>query len=145
MLSGRKHVETWNAAFATILNVLLAIVLVPRYGLTGAALATTAAFCLLNVLRLWQVRRIVGLRTFRPYFLRFAVSAGAGLGAHGALQWAGLFQGADALSLFLRIAVALAADALALWTIGLVPKDKDMLRSTLLSMGRRGLRSPRLP
>lgn len=146
MLSGRQTVETWNAASVTALNVLLAIALVPRFGLTGAALATTSAFVVLNVLRLWEVRRLVRLRTFRPYFLRvFAVSASAGVGAHAILHLAGILQGQDALSLVLRVGAALAVHALALWALGLDRKDKDLLLSMLNSPVRRGLPRDKLP
>lgn len=139
MLSGRQTVETWNAASVTTLNVLLAIVLVPRLGLTGAALASTASYILLNILRLFEVRRLMRLRTFRPYFLWiFAVSAAAVPGAHAVLQLAELLQSQDVLSLALRIAAALAVHALALWTIGLDRKDKDLLRTALTSLSRRG-------
>ncbi len=143
MLSGRKSVETRNAAFATILNLILASVLVPRFGLAGAASATAFSFAVLNVLRIWEVRYLVGLRTFRRYFVRVvAVSAGAPLGSFVAMQQLGVLQGRDAGSIAARIAVMAAFYVSMLWTIGLDRRDRNMLRGLVPFVGRPGARPP---
>jgi O-antigen/teichoic acid export membrane protein len=135
LLSGRKSVETRNAAFAALLNIVLAIALVPRFGLTGAAFAVTFSFLLLNILRIWEVHYLMGLRTFRPYFVRIVgVSAGAGLGAFSALRLLGILQGRDAVSLALRFATMAVMHVVVLWTIGLNGHDKNVLRALLRSL-----------
>lgn len=141
MLIGRKSVETWNAAFAAALNLVLTIVLVPRFSLAGAAFATAFSIFLLNMARVWELRYLVGLRTFRPYFVRIvAVSAGAGLGAFAVLQSLGILQGRDALSVALRIALMAVLNALVLWTLGLNGHDKDTLRALVRSLSGRASR-----
>ena len=134
MLSGRKSVETANAAIATFTNILLCVILIPRLGLLGAALATGVAFFLLNVLRIWQVRHLIGLRTFRPHFLRVvATSVGAGLAAFAALHSAGIAQGPGVAALGLRIALMLAIQAALMRIVGLNKQDKNALKTMLRS------------
>ncbi len=129
LLTGRKSVETWNAGLATILHLLLAIVLIPRFGLSGAAFATTFCFFLLNASRVWELRHFMGLRTFRPYFLRvFAIAIAAALGAFVALQRLGILQGRDMLSVVSRIVVMGVLYVSVLWMFGLNNHDKNMLR-----------------
>lgn len=139
MLSGRRTVETWNAALTTTSNIVLAIVLIPRFGLAGAAAAATFSFILLNVARILEARHLMGLRTFRPYFLRIiAISAGSGTATFYGLELAGIAQGGDVFSVALRIAAALAVHAAALWTLGLNAQDKGVLGSLLRSLAQRG-------
>jgi O-antigen/teichoic acid export membrane protein len=143
MLSGHKSVETWNAAFAAVLNLVLAIVLVPRFGLAGAAFATASSFVLLNVLRVAEARYVVGLRTFRPYFIRIvAVSATGGVSVFVMLQSLGILQGSDGISVAIRIALMLVMHAGILWTVGLNRQDKDMLWALVPSVTGRTVQRP---
>jgi O-antigen/teichoic acid export membrane protein len=57
--SGREMINAWNLIGATVLNILLNLVWIPRYGATGAAWATL--FCevgLITTLSL-QVQKIL--------------------------------------------------------------------------------------
>jgi O-antigen/teichoic acid export membrane protein len=138
MLSGRKTVETRNAAFAAFLNVVLGVVLVPDFGLAGAAFATAFSLTILTVLRIWEVRYTLGLRTFRPYFVRVvAISIFSCTGAFYGLQLLGILQGHDPVSLACRIAAMGIVDALCLWFAGLNRPDKDTLRALIRSISGR--------
>jgi len=129
ILSGRKAVETRSACLTSLLNVALAVLLVPRFGLPGAAFSTIVSLFLLSALRVWEVRRLMGIRTLRPDFLRVvAVSAGAGLGILGAFQLFGILQGTDAVTVVLRIGVMVALHAQIVWMVGLTRDDKQTLR-----------------
>lgn len=133
-----QSTETLNAAFATLTNVVLCVLLVPRFGIAGAAFATATAFFLLNVLRIWEARYMVRLRTFRPYLLRVvAVSAGAALLSFSILRWSGTLQGADAVSILARIVIVGVLQVAAMWSIGLNAKDKDMLVTLATSLSKR--------
>jgi len=47
------------------LNIVLCLILIPRYGLTGAACSTTASLTLVNLVKLAQVRALFGINPFR--------------------------------------------------------------------------------
>lgn len=55
----------------TVLNVLLALLLIPRYAALGAALASAVAFALLLAVRLWHTRRLLA---FPRHTLRLSLS-----------------------------------------------------------------------
>jgi O-antigen/teichoic acid export membrane protein len=136
MLSGRGTLETKNAAIGAVVNVLLAAVLVPAFGLAGAAASTLAGFVLVNALRIWEIRRFVGVRTFRGRFLRVsAVSGGSATLIFAVLQFAGVFQQPDPISLGLRLVVMTVLQVAVLWRFGLSRDDKEavnrLLRSTV--------------
>ena len=136
MLSGRTTLETKNAALGAAVNVIFAIVLVPRFGLEGAALSTVSGFVLVNALRIWEIRQFVQVRTFRPRFLRIsAVSGGSATIIFAGLQFSGVFQGPDPISLGLRLVVMALLQAGVLWRFGLSHADKQavarLIRSTV--------------
>ena len=57
------------------------LILIPRYGITGAACSTTASITLVNLVKLVQVRFLFGINPFRAETLR---ALAAGLVAVGA-------------------------------------------------------------
>jgi len=63
-MSGRPYITMVNNAAVAGLNVAGCLVLIPRYGVTGAACSTTAAITLVNLIKLVQVRLIFGLNPF---------------------------------------------------------------------------------
>jgi O-antigen/teichoic acid export membrane protein len=64
-MSGRPYITLLNNVFVTVLNVCLCLVLIPRYGMTGAAISTAVALVVLNLASLVEVRLIFGLYPFR--------------------------------------------------------------------------------
>ena len=52
---GRSKVLSFNSALAAVVNLLLNVVLIPRFGITGAAIATMASFLLRDGLAAVQV------------------------------------------------------------------------------------------
>lgn len=60
LMSGRSRWSMVNAAVALVTDVALLMVLVPRFGITGAAWAWAAAIVVRNVLPLLQVRMLLG-------------------------------------------------------------------------------------
>ncbi|WP_227375263.1 flippase [Haladaptatus halobius] len=63
-----------NVTVATV-NVVINLVLIPRYSYLGAAVATTVGYLLMNTLYLAQLYCIVGIHPFRGSLLRTAVAA----------------------------------------------------------------------
>ena len=64
-MSGRPYITMLNNAFVTLVNLGLGFALIPRYGMTGAAISAAAALAILNVLNVVEVRLIFGLYPFR--------------------------------------------------------------------------------
>ncbi|MDQ3777922.1 MAG: oligosaccharide flippase family protein, partial [Actinomycetota bacterium] len=79
LMAGGSGWNMFNAAASLATNVALNLVLIPRYGIEGAALAWAASIVLNNVLALAEVRLALG---FHP-FARGYVVAVAALGLFG--------------------------------------------------------------
>ena len=60
MMCGQERVLRNNILFMTVLNVVLNILLVPPFGIIGAALATASSMALMNVISLALVRYKLG-------------------------------------------------------------------------------------
>jgi hypothetical protein len=55
-MSGYEKILRNDIFFVTLLGVSISTVLIPLYGVNGAALSTTIALTVLNLLLLWQTR-----------------------------------------------------------------------------------------
>jgi O-antigen/teichoic acid export membrane protein len=58
---GHQHICALAYALAFVMNVVLCVVLVPRFGGHGAAAATSISLCFETVLLFWIVRQRLGL------------------------------------------------------------------------------------
>jgi O-antigen/teichoic acid export membrane protein len=66
IMAGRTTWNLANTALALVLNVSMNLLLIPRMGLLGAALAWAAAVLATNLIPLLQLRVAFGLHPFRP-------------------------------------------------------------------------------
>ena len=57
-------------AYSTVANVVLCVVLIPPYGMIGAAVAWSVARLLFPALALWRIYRLHGITPFAAHFLR---------------------------------------------------------------------------
>jgi len=64
LMSGRSWLSLANTVAALVVNVGLNLLLIPPYGIVGAAVAWTAAIMVRNVLPLLQIRRSLGMSPF---------------------------------------------------------------------------------
>jgi O-antigen/teichoic acid export membrane protein len=64
-MSGRPKLELYNLTAILVINVLLSFILIPRYGIIGAAYSTLIAFVSLNILRLLEVYYLFKIHPFR--------------------------------------------------------------------------------
>lgn len=132
MLGGMRHHETRNAAWTAAVNVGLCLLLVPPLGTLGAAAATMGGFGLLNLIRMRQARKLLGLATLRPDFVRIAVvSALAPVASLGLLMLGGIVQGPSLWALLGRLMVMSLVQVAALWTLGLSASDKATVTAHL--------------
>jgi len=55
---GKPELNMYTSVFVMILNILLNILLIPKYGMIGASLATSVAYSFNAILRVWLIHRI---------------------------------------------------------------------------------------
>lgn len=124
IMAGRERLVLWNAVPAVAVNLVASVLLIPRFGPMGAALANALAMVFANVLAFVQVRSAIGITPFRAFgigralvasaaaalaiaFLPAGVLAGTGLAG----RWVdGLGAGVLALAVFVGVLAALGVD-----------------------------------
>jgi O-antigen/teichoic acid export membrane protein len=79
-MTGRQKLNLVNSIGLAVLNVILNILLIPRYGIAGAALATSIALGLLNIVRVIEVKMIYGFTPFRWDLYKPALAGAITLG-----------------------------------------------------------------
>lgn len=130
IMVGRTGVDLGVYAASFLLDLVLAVVLVPRFGTEGAAIAQTVTIGLSNTLRVALVWRYVGIQPFDRAYAKLLVPAaaclGAMLGANAILSDAGVI---------VHVAGVGAAGAVGylpvLLLMGLTRAEKDVLRRVL--------------
>lgn len=68
-----KFILSLNVSVA-LLNVILNVVLIPLYGLVGAAIATATAIMLREVIFLWETKRLLKFHYQGKYYLKYITS-----------------------------------------------------------------------
>jgi O-antigen/teichoic acid export membrane protein len=86
-MTGKQVVECLNSLVSVVGNVVLNVILIPRYGIVGSAVATGASLVFMNVVRLFQIYCFIGVtpydrRFLKPLFSSTAAAVGAGLFLH---------------------------------------------------------------
>ena len=131
IMSGRPKLELANTALFTLLKLSLSLVMIPRWGLVGAALSTGISVALLNLTRLVEVYLLLGIH---PYNLKYLKVVGAGLvSALMAFQlkaWGRLHLDPTPSAL-LYPSVMLVSYALILYILGIEPEDKRVAMGLL--------------
>jgi O-antigen/teichoic acid export membrane protein len=69
-MSGRSDLSLLNTILLFIVSIVLDWLLIPSYGLTGAALAGTLALILVNLLRMVQVWLTLRIHPFKWSFVK---------------------------------------------------------------------------
>ncbi|MBI5182943.1 MAG: flippase [Nitrospinae bacterium] len=70
LMSGRSYISLFNDLSVCILNIILNYQLIPRYGLLGAAIATTLSITIVNLLRLIEVFYIWKIHPYSVSYLK---------------------------------------------------------------------------
>lgn len=125
-----------NEVGLAILNVILNVWLIQRFGPIGAALATGLSIALANIIKLIEVYFLLGMT---PYNAAFAKPAIAGAAAAGAGWGIAALASGWALSWLAGLLTVGVAYAAILLLLGLTDEDWEILRPLL---HRLGLSSP---
>ncbi|HEX2064379.1 MAG TPA: polysaccharide biosynthesis C-terminal domain-containing protein, partial [Acidimicrobiales bacterium] len=83
LMGGKSSWNLFNTVVALSSNIALNLILIPRYGGTGAAIAWSSSILFTNLLPLVQVWKFLGMHPFGPGFPKVALAAGAAYGALG--------------------------------------------------------------
>ena len=60
MLSGKEKIEALNIFLTFLFNVIMNIILIPRFGISGAAAATAGSMIIVNILRVLENSNLAG-------------------------------------------------------------------------------------
>jgi len=102
LMAGRSRQSLINTGIALVVNIGANLVLIPPYGIRGAALAWTLSLVVANGLPLWQMWRSLGVHPFGARTVR-TMALAAGVAA--ALVGARALLGPSAAGLALGLAV----------------------------------------
>jgi O-antigen/teichoic acid export membrane protein len=128
IMSGRPRIEFLNNLVIFLLEFVLALVLIPRYGIEGAAVATGLSVSVVNGVRLFEVFQILKMH---PYAKSFWKPIGAGAISFGSLAAFSRLPSASSRPgwlILLAIAFSLVLYALILARLGPTPEDEIILR-----------------
>jgi len=78
-MSGWTRLQFWNSSSVLALQFVVAILLVPRFGYMGAAVANTSAVVVVNLARVVQLRRRLHIHPFSWSLAKPAVASGVAL------------------------------------------------------------------
>ena len=136
LMSGKSLWNLVNTTTSLTVNVVLNVLLIPKYGMTGAAIAWTASIVVNNVapiIEIWVFMRLHPLSLGSPIVALSAVACYGGLGL-AVRHWLGLSAG----TLVLWAISATACYALLLWRFR-EPLHLGIFREALgsRSLGRR--------
>lgn len=80
MMMGKPHINLINSALVIILKVILSIILIPEYGLIGAAVSYGICVAALSLLRLGEVYHFLKIHPYGIDLLKPIASATIGIG-----------------------------------------------------------------
>lgn len=126
LMSGRAYLDLTNNFFAMALNVVLCLVLIPRFGIIGAASANAVATASVNLIRALEVYLIMGVQGYNRSFIKPLV---AGVLA-GTVSYAIFHFSGNTKAWFLMVlAVAFLTSYTGLVAImGFDQEDKEMVK-----------------
>lgn len=75
VMSGHQRYNAANIVAVTAMNVVLNLFLIPRYGLLGAAIATTVSLSLIDAVGLVEVRLLIGIHPYRRAYLKILLAS----------------------------------------------------------------------
>lgn len=132
VISGRQVLETRNALVAAVLNIVLNVMLIPHFGIVGAATATTCSLLVFACLRVSQVRNIFQVVSLRPAMVRTAsLLLGAILGLSVASALTGYSTNDNVAALLGKITLVSIIVTAVLWRFDLNGEERLLLRRGL--------------
>ena len=141
-MTGQLGVLWFDTALRVIINVGLVLLLIPPYGVLGAAAASSLTVVILNIVSLIQVWWILKIQPYRWEMLKPLIAGGAGAmvglllmrvtqaGSGGASSVANFFAAVGLVSAFMVVY------ALALYWLGLTEEDRQVFQAVRAKFSR---------
>lgn len=121
---GETRLQMFDYLGASALNIVLNVLLIPRYPVAGAAVATTLSFLVLNLLYVVQLRQHVGIRPYTRDLPTMAVAITfVGVGARTAT---GYLTETPWITLLIGIVAFIPGYALVLVLFALGPEEREV-------------------
>jgi len=127
LMSGRAYLDLANNLLAVALNVVLCLILIPPYGIIGAAVANGVATASINVIRAVEVYLIMGVQGYNRTFLK-PLLAGAVAGTLSYVIFHYFSGNAGAWLIFVLAAAFLTSYTGLLAIMGFDEEDRAMAR-----------------
>jgi O-antigen/teichoic acid export membrane protein len=133
LMCGRQFLEVSNVVFVTVLNIGLNLFLMPRYGITGAAIAMLLSQAVILVIRLAEVRHVLGLHLYTSSYLKPVVAllpaAIAGLMLHMSIaNRTETFLGSNIVAIVITGITVVLGYIAALYLLGIEDEDLTVWR-----------------
>jgi O-antigen/teichoic acid export membrane protein len=128
-MTGYSRVVLVDSLLLMALSLILNFVLVPRYGILGAALAGSACVVLVNGLKLIQVYRFLHIH---PYSLDLLKPLLAGVVSFAVVLLASIWLGDGLFEIFVLLCVMWLLYLVLLYGLGLAHEDRAVLRAVYL-------------
>jgi O-antigen/teichoic acid export membrane protein len=110
LMSGRSWLSLGNASITLAINVGLDLLLIPEYGILGAAIAHAVSLAVRNIMALVQINRILGMSAFTRQTAAIAVASLACFGVVPAI-----LHLIDAAEVWVVVSLAVGAMAYGTW------------------------------
>jgi O-antigen/teichoic acid export membrane protein len=137
IMAGRTGWDLTVYGLSALLDVIAAIILIPLFGIEGAALAQTITIAASNALRLWLVYRFVGIHPYNRHYFRLLIPAAIG-GAVMLATHVALASSAWQIDLLGTAAVGGLAYGVGVLLFGLTPAEKRTIRGVIEQRRGRG-------
>lgn len=125
VMTGKEKWEMTNTILIIVLNFFLNLLLIPRMGTIGAAIATALSISIINIAKFIEVYLIYKIHPYNPKLLKGILAVFSGGVACYFVRWAVLEQG---LGIVLTIVLAglsfITVTFFGIWALGLDEEDK---------------------
>ena len=70
LMCGKQYLELGNTVFVAVLNVIVNLLLIPPYGITGAALSVLFSQIIIFCMRLLELRHVLDINLYSPRYIK---------------------------------------------------------------------------
>ncbi len=78
LMSGHSKLELFNVALAFVINAMICLFMIPRYGIMGAAIANMFSIGILNLMRAIEVWFLMRLHAYEKSYLKPVIAGATG-------------------------------------------------------------------
>ncbi len=127
IMSGRSRLELVNITFTLIIDIAVCLILIPRYGLIGAAIANASATAAINMMRAAEVWLLMRIHAYDYGYLKPLAAAAAAAAAVLMMElW--IRSGGGIVRIAFQAVVMAAVYLVVTMALGLSGQDKLVLR-----------------